>query len=111
MQTSNFSKNGKNVFACSIAVYKPAWYRGSEYPSLFPSGNIVRLFKNGVITWEEYTEEYNKNVLAKLNPKFVFDQLQNQILLCYCASDTQFCHRKLVANWIWKNLGIEVAEI
>ena len=54
---------------------------------------------------------YYDEILNMLNPRKVFDEIgENSILLCYEKSG-KFCHRRLVADWIEKELGIEVPEL
>jgi uncharacterized protein (DUF488 family) len=49
--------------------------------------------------------------LDKLDPQKVFDDLgEDAILLCWEAP-CQFCHRRLVAEWLEKHLGVNVPEL
>ena len=58
-----------------------------------------------------YIEQYNKEVIEKLDPNLVFKELgDDAVLLCW-ESPKKFCHRHLVADWLNKKLGIEVKEI
>jgi hypothetical protein len=45
-----------------------------------------------------------------LNPVRVADELEGKVLLCW-ELPGQFCHRRLVAEWLEKNLLIEVPEL
>lgn len=84
-----------------IRIYKP----------LCPSYQLVMAYKNKVINEEDYTMSYYDEILNMLNPRKVFDEIgENSILLCYEKSG-KFCHRRLVADWIEKELGIEVPEL
>ena len=57
-----------------------------------------------------YIEKFYDNVLSKLAPQEIYDELgENAVLLCF-EKPTEFCHRFLVAGWLEMNLGIEIAE-
>ena len=107
MQTSYYSKyKGEN--AVSIALSKPKWYKCREYKPLFPTWQLLNKYKNdGDESY--YTEHYQKEILDKLDPKQVYEELgENSVLLCWEKSG--FCHRFLVARWLEKELGIEIKE-
>jgi hypothetical protein len=59
-------------------------------------------------------EEYDRlfmNALNKLDAQKIFDELpENAVLLCY-EKPNDWCHRRAVAEWFEKELGIEVSEI
>jgi uncharacterized protein (DUF488 family) len=57
-----------------------------------------------------YREEYQK-ILDSLDPRQVYEDLgENSILICWEAPD-KFCHRRLVAEWLEKHLGVTVPEL
>ena len=88
----------------SISVYAPDWYSGIEFHQLSPTESILKRYKRGLITVEQYTNEFNEQVLAKYNPDVLYAKLvgikknREPILLCY-EKPNQFCHRHLVAAW------------
>ena len=77
--------------------------------------------KEFFMQWKEnhdndyYIKCFNEQVLSHLNPIEVYNRLeelscgQDIVLICYEKSG-DFCHRYLVADWLSKNLGIEVKE-
>jgi len=86
-------------FGVTITSYCPYWWEGKHYEKLSPPWILVQELKEGLITEEEYEEEYNK-ILAELDPKEVAEELGNgAIMICYCGKD-KFCHRHLVAKWL-----------
>ena len=110
MQSSYFSKSSKNPNAVSIAGKAPSWYEGREYKKLAPSYWFFKKYKEDGDK-ESYIEQYNKEVLDKLDPKEVHEELgEDSVLLCWENSE-KFCHRHLVADWLMKNLDIEIGEI
>ena len=109
MQTSYFAKY-KGINAVSIALSKPKWYQCREYKKLAPSWNLLNKYKQDGDK-QFYTEQYQKEVLDKLDPQQVYEELgEDAVLLCWEKSG-DFCHRHIVADWLEKRLGIEVNEI
>ena len=89
------------------APFRPAEkaYRGRGYPALAPPKTLQDLSK------EEYTKAYRKKVLDRLDPRKVFEDLgEDSVLLCW-ERPGQFCHRRLVAEWLEFYLGIKVPEL
>ena len=114
MKTSYFSKlktlklTPKNLV--SIAVKNPPGFNVRKYNKLCPPWEIIVKYKNGGDK-DEYTTNYHKMVLDKLDPQKVYNSLgENAVLLCWESSE-KFCHRHLVAVWFKDNLGIEVLEL
>jgi Protein of unknown function, DUF488 len=67
----------------------------------------------------EYERLYNLEILGQLDPQEVLDQLielgggAEPILLCWEKppfSVNNWCHRRMVADWFEKKLGISVPE-
>jgi uncharacterized protein (DUF488 family) len=77
---------------------------------LEPPWELLSGYKDGTISIDEYIEVYKKQVLDKLDPRQVYEELgENAVLLCWEKS-SDFCHRHLVAQWFKENLNIEVEE-
>ena len=115
MKTSNFWNIDKNNIDdyVSIAAKSPDFYNGREYKKLAPKYWFFKKYKEDGDE-EFYTEQYYKEVLDKLDPKEVYKELRGEendiILLCW-EHYGKFCHRHLVAEWLSKELGIEIKEI
>lgn len=100
--------------------YHPRAVR-QRYMPLAPPAQLLGLHQQG-ISWERYTQLYHQMVLARLNPKTVYEDLrrliapentsrargQAPILLCYEADHSE-CHRGLVAQWL-SSAGIMCQE-
>lgn len=109
LYTSNYARNGKHMDAVAISIRAPWWYNRKQYPALAPTWDMVLGVKNGTMTTEEYTVEFNK-ILSKLDPQAVANELgDGAIMLCY-ESPNAFCHRHLVAEWM-RGAGIDVKEL
>lgn len=74
-------------------------YAYREYPDLFPSWELIMGLKNGTIKKNEYKNKYYEEVLDKLNPDKVAEDLRGCVLLSYEKSN-EFGHRKLVREWL-----------
>lgn len=119
IRTSNY-KSFIEVSKITVSISRDsgedAGYIGDTYLDLAPEKSLLKKYhKNiGVIpeyeNVKEYTVEYWNNVLSKLDPEKVYNDLNNKILLCYEKSN-EFCHRHLVAAWLEILLEKEVPEI
>lgn len=75
-----------------------------RYTKLCPTKDILDKYKNNPsYTNEDYVKDYYEQVLNKLNPEVVIQELraygQDIVLVCYEKSD-DFCHRHIVAEWL-----------
>jgi len=110
MKTSCYRKHGNHPNAVSIAGRAPEAYKGREFKKLAPKFLFFKLFKQG------YSETYYKyhfyeEVLGVLDPRKVYEELgEDAILLCW-EQPGEFCHRRLVAQWLEEALDIEIEEI
>jgi hypothetical protein len=105
IQTSYFGKAKGMENAVAISQGTPKWFKGEKYPKLAPSWNLVHETDE-----TKYRSRYQNEVLAKLNPVHVADDLEGKILLCW-EKPGEFCHRRLAAEWLEKNLLIQVPEL
>lgn len=108
MKTSNF-KTYKGNMGVAICIYPPLDWQGEQFPSLAPDRQTFFAKKANEIDEKEYEKQYRERVLSKLNPDKIYDMFSNKVLLCW-ESPGEFCHRRIVADWIMEELGIEVPE-
>ena len=91
-------------------------YKGDSYSKLAPKWSFWKIWHDniGIINEEDnnkyYIREYCNQVLSHLDPKEIYKELDNSVLLCY-EPNTEFCHRHIVAAWFELTLGIKVPEI
>ena len=112
IHTSYFAniKNLKNRKLISISQITPHWADISgEYKALAPTKSILFGYKNEEISDEEYTKRYREEVLSKLDPRKVYDDLNGSVLLCY-EKRGDFCHRNIVSDWLLEN-GFKSKEV
>ena len=96
--------------AVCITAKPPQFYKGRSYPKLGPKLWFLKKYKKDGDE-DFYIKQYHKEVLNKLNPKKVYKELgEDVVLLCWEGSG-KFCHRHIVAKWLSTNLGIEITEL
>jgi hypothetical protein len=111
LKTSYFAKyRGEN--GISIARKSPNGFAGQKFPALFPSWELINMAKEGKL--EEYQKAYLKK-LSYLDVAKVYETLfaltdGEPVLLCW-EKPGKFCHRRIVAEWFEKELGIKVKEM
>ena len=113
MKTSNFFNRAatEDPQAISIARWPARWWgKRRRYIALAPSIDLLKRSKAG-LPWAEYVAEYTRDVLGKLDPAKVYADLgPDAILLCW-EKPGEECHRRLVAEWLEKSLGIKIPEL
>lgn len=110
MHTSYYAKSAKHPNAVSIAGQTPAFYTGRQYKKLAPKYDFFMQYKKDGDE-EAYTKKFYEEVLNKLDPVKVLQELgAHAILLCY-ETPEKFCHRHLVAKWLSEKTGIEITEL
>ncbi|XDD52514.1 DUF488 family protein (plasmid) [Leptospira sp. WS92.C1] len=104
---ANVRNLSENIVPISIARYARHW-EGFKYFPLAPDGETLKM------PLREYTEKFHSK-LSKLNVKNIIEELKaisdesDIALLCY-EKPGDFCHRRLVAEWIEKETGMVVPE-
>ncbi len=72
------------------------------------------------VSREEYRTLYFREILGPLDPRATFEVLQmiaapvEPVLLCWEKTpftETNWCHRRLVAEWFADKLGVDVPEM
>ena len=90
----------------SIANTSPENWNGAYFYGLRPTKELLYGYKSGEISQEEYIKIYRRETLGVLNPAQVYELVKGCVLCCWEKSG-KFCHRKLVIDWLFENLGIE----
>ncbi len=115
METSYFAVY-KKPNGVSIALSTPVWFTGPKYPALNPTWdmlakyNLTRDAKGHIEAERIYTEAYERDVLAHLDPEQVLFDFEGKVALCFETKD-KFCHRHCVRNWILRTTGVIVPEL
>lgn len=101
---ANLKKLPTNLEPVSIAVGNPVWYRGRRCIELAPTRAMLKMSP------DDYNRHYDA-ILAKLDPKSIYDQLgENAVMLCW-EKPGESCHRRRVAEWLESALGVTITEI
>jgi hypothetical protein len=108
MKTSCFKRYTGDM-GVAICIYPPIDWSGLRYSPLEPDKEIFFAIKDGKISKEQYAKLYKEHTLSKLDPVEVYELFKNHVLLCY-EEPGQFCHRRLVAEWLEKELNVSVPE-
>jgi len=106
MFTSNFKLSGHDPKAVAISRSVPKWYTGERYVSLAPaSWKLVKEAREDVFR-AQFLQQ-----LEQLDAAFIVSYLgEGAILLCW-EEPGEFCHRRVVAEWIERETGLVVPEL
>ncbi len=93
-------------------------YRYKRLPALFPSSELFKRWKAGLVGPDEYTRIYRAHldslgleaVTGQLEKKSAGDEGKPLVLLCWCLTG-DFCHRRVWADWYLEKTGQEVPEL
>lgn len=119
IKTSNYNNchtDKYQVYSISRDKGKDANYVGDYFLTLAPKREFFKTWRHNrglideVTNNEYYMKEFYEQVLKPLNPKQIYEQLDNSILLCY-EEHNEFCHRHIVAAWFELTLGVDVKEV
>ena len=75
-----------------------------RYPALAPTRQMLKMGE------AEYRAAYQE-ILDRLDPRKVYQELgEDAVLLCW-EKPGEFCHRRLVAEWLEEHLGVTIIEL
>jgi len=110
--TSYFGKakklNERGIVQIGIARFPPKFFYGHSIQELAPTKDMFYMQR------EQYDAAF-ENILEKLNPQQVYERLKviadkRDIALCCFEKSGDFCHRYRVADWLNKELGLNIKE-
>jgi hypothetical protein len=104
--TSNFKISGHLPQAVAISLGVPRGWKGRRYTALAPTRRLIKIMDEPT-----FIKLYRAETLDKLDPMQVIRDLggDNFILLCW-EPPGEFCHRRVVAAWLRKHIGVLVEE-
>lgn len=112
IQTSYFARYSKSGNTNGVSIARGnRWWSGEKYYDLAPSPELLKI----ELPKEQWAKMFHQECLSKRDPKKVFQDLDGKVMLCYESLNQeknpgQWCHRQIVAEWLSKELGIEVTE-
>lgn len=111
--TSNYARNANNPNAIGISLTIPEWYEGKRMEFLAPKSDMIGKIRKGTANYNQrkYTRDYLDLLKARnVDPKKLIETIsEGAILLCY-ESPGEFCHRRVLADWIERHTGVTVPE-
>ena len=111
---ANIKNIPKGVEVVGIVNSMPRWLEGKgirNITDLAPTGQILRLWKSGTISWDEYCFMYYRDVISQLNFDDILGQLGSEdVCMCCYERNGEHCHRYLVKRWFELH-GVSVTEI
>ena len=118
MKTSYYFSNrirepGLNLVCVSNSYPRHlSWLKDArQYRKLCPGWSLVKDYKQHKISRQNYIEIYQEDILDKLDPEKVYQDLrEDAVILCW-EKPGAFCHRRLIADWIYDQLQIKVNEL
>ena len=104
---SNFRTAGHLPQAVAISRGVPRSWQGRVYKPLAPSWKLVKIADQ-----TQFIRLYKAEVLDKLDPRQVLRDLGSDdfVMLCW-EPPGDFCHRRVAAAWLQKELGVKVPEL
>jgi len=106
----------REILPVSIARFPPRWFHGGEMKNLAPGEKLLWKAKQGKISEEEYTRQYMAQITALFDPQALYVTLEYSFggkdiaLICF-EKKGEFCHRRLLAEWMGENLNIRIEEL
>jgi uncharacterized protein YeaO (DUF488 family) len=108
-----------DMLKISISLFTPKWAQIDGYfKCLNPTEQLLREAKSGSILSEEAMKKYRNEILSKLSPVKVYEELiemlnksgkEDLALLCY-EKPGEICHRRFVAQWLEAGNSVSVPE-
>jgi|SRR5579859_5943596 len=109
ISTSNFAVAKNDPRAVAICQGVPWWFKGRRMLELAPTRAMLDDVKATGDT--KRFDEAMRRILDKLDAAEIVKELgTDAILLCWESAGVR-CHRRLVADWIQRELGIFVPEL
>ena len=104
--TSNFKIAGHLPQAVAISLGVPRGWKGARCTVLAPPRPLIKIMDPAT-----FIPLYREQVLDRLDPRKVLQDLGRDdfVMLCW-EPPGDFCHRRVVAAWFQKELGLVVEE-
>ena len=102
-------------FVVSISRFPPKGFKGYKCFEFAPPADLLRRFKNGLSQYQ-YSVKYRRVVLDNIDVHKVFENLAVQacgrdIVLCCFEPAFDFCHRRLLAQYVQEVWGYSIEEL
>lgn len=106
---ANVKKYRENGIEPINIALSARYFKGIKFPLLTPEWSFMDDSR------PDYIRKFNAKI-AKYDAKLIFQGLKQlaqgkDVALCCHEKEGDFCHRRLVAEWLTKELSIEVKEL
>lgn len=117
--TSNFAKakslDDSKYLVVAISRYVPRGYSGVRELSFAPSRRLLMSYKKGLSS-ELYTKAFFNELIDEENVYSVFKNLARlshgrDIVLCCYEKAGDFCHRRLIADFVLSHWNYDIKEL
>jgi hypothetical protein len=111
LYTSYFDNPKPVPYPVAISLDVPSGFRGRRYSKLAPTPDLEDAYKRKDINEDRYVDLFLELLQSRrLTPDNVIQDLPYSCTLMCKEKPYQFCHRHIVAKWIYEGTGIEVVE-
>lgn len=100
-QLSGFAK--KKDLAFFLKEICDIQYR--HVPNLAPTEEILKMYKKGSMTWEQYEERFNNILQSRHIEKIIDAELLDGYCFLCSEHSPKYCHRRLVVEYLKKHLS------
>lgn len=117
--TSNFAKakslDSSKYLVVAISRYVPKGYSGTRELRFAPSRRLLMSYKKGLSS-ELYTKAFYNELIDEENVYSVFKDLSRlshgrDIVLCCYEKAGDFCHRRLIADFVLSHWNYNIKEL
>ncbi|MDR2077889.1 MAG: DUF488 domain-containing protein [Rickettsiales bacterium] len=108
-----------DMLKMSVSLFTPQWAKIDGFlPYFNPPEKLLREAKSGKISLDEAMKIYREEILGKLSPARVYEELltilqkngkRDLALLCY-EKPGEICHRRIIAEWLESALQVSILE-
>lgn len=105
----------ERYFVVSISRFPPRGFKGYKCFEFAPSAELLKRFKGGLSQYH-YGVRYRRDVLEVIDVHKVFEGLAvkacgRDIVLCCFEPAFDFCHRRLLAQYVKEVWGYSIEEL
>ena len=102
------------IVPVSISLFPPKDFNGPKTKTVAPTWEMLNRYKKD-FNKEKYIEDFQR-ILDAVDAKAFAWELHRlgggkDVAMCCFEMPGEFCHRRLVANWLTAKFGIEVKEL
>lgn len=106
-QLAGFAKRGDlSYFAGALLDIEVV-----EARELAPSGERLRRYREGKLTWQQYADSYERLIDERATREDVFRSIVDRACLLCSEASADRCHRRLIAERFAMQSGAEIVHL